>query len=54
MKKVKIIGGESEEFVEQMKNNFIKDKNVTDIKYTQAYIGNKDTYISAVLIIYEE
>ena len=53
MKKVKIIGNDIEEHLEKEINDFIKDKNVIDIKYTQAYIGYENSYMSA-LIIYEE
>lgn len=53
MKKVKIIGNDTEEHLEKEINDFIKDKNVIDIKYTQAYIGYENSYMSA-LIIYEE
>ena len=51
--KVKIISNDLEEHLEDEVNYFIKGKKILDIQYTQAFIGNNNTNMSA-MIVYEE
>lgn len=50
--KIKIFTGTNTEALEKRVNEFLKDKNVIDIKY-QSYFDNRFIYDS-VLVIYKE
>lgn len=61
--KIKIFSGSTYTIVEESVNEFIKDKEVIDIKYTPAFIVNSYNdhgipvsggFIDRVMIMYEE
>ena len=51
--KIKIIENTNRINLESAVNDFIKDKKVFNIKYSQTYLGDTYTILKSAMIIYE-